>query len=159
MKSKLPSIMVKLIVSINRRESVESAAENVELAIKYAKLNPTIVCGIDLSGDPACKTFADFQSTLKKAKDAGLKLALHCGEIDNKEEIKTMLEFGMHRLGHGTFITGENEEILLQNKQIALECCLTSNLLCGSVPSYLDHHFWRFYKNGHPVVICVCCFQ
>lgn len=52
-------------------------------------------------------------------------------------------------------LSGENEEILLKNNDIALECCLTSNLLCGSVATYSDHHFQRFYKNGHPVVICV----
>lgn len=53
------------------------------------------------------------------------------------------------------FILGKNEEILLNNRNIALECCLTSNVLCGSVPSYSDHHFLRFYQNNHPVVICV----
>lgn len=106
MKTKLPSIMVKLIISINRRESIESAIENVDLAIKYAKMYSDIVCGVDLSGDPVCKTFADFEPMLRKAKNAELKLALHCGEIDDQTEIAAMLDFGMHRLGHGTFITG-----------------------------------------------------
>lgn len=50
---------------------------------------------------------------------------------------------------------GENELKLLQNNEITLECCLTSNLLCGVVSSYEDHHFKRFLKHGHPVVICV----
>lgn len=109
MKLKLPTITVKLIVSINRRESIDSAEENVHLAIKYAKQYPGIVCGVDLSGDPACKAFADFEPALKTAKESGkLKLALHCGEIEKKDEITAMLEFGMHRLGHGTFITGSN---------------------------------------------------
>lgn len=72
------------------------------------KLHPNIICGVDLSGDPACKTFADFQPALTKAKNAGLKLALHCGEIDNQAgEISAMLAFGMNRLGHGTFIKGD----------------------------------------------------
>lgn len=101
--------MVKLIVSINRRESIDSAEENVNLAINYAKQYPGIVCGVDLSGDPACKAFADFEPALKAAKDSEkLKLALHCGEIDKQDEITAMLEFGMHRLGHGTFITGSS---------------------------------------------------
>lgn len=54
------------------------------------------------------------------------------------------------------FYSGKNEEILLNKHEIALECCLSSNVLCGSVPSYSDHHFERFYRNNHPVVICVC---
>lgn len=107
MKTELPSINVKLIISINRRESIESADENVGLAIKYSQLYPNIICGVDLSGDPMSKVFADFEPFLAKARDSGLKLALHCGEVEGKEEeIRTMLQFGMNRLGHGTFITG-----------------------------------------------------
>lgn len=106
MKSVTPDIIVKLIVSVNRRESIESGEENIDLAIKYAELYPSIVRGVDLSGDPACKSFKDFESIIKKAKDYGLKLALHCGEIENQEEICTMLKFGMNRLGHGTYIEG-----------------------------------------------------
>lgn len=98
--------MVKFIVSINRRESIESAEENGSLAIKNAKLYPNIVCGVDLSGDPASKKFPDFQPILSKAKENGLKLALHCGEIEDQDEISAMLQFGMNRLGHGTFIKG-----------------------------------------------------
>lgn len=155
MKSQVPAILVKLIISVNRRESIESAEENIELAVKYSKLYPNVVCGVDLGGDPSCKSFDDFKLIFEKAKHNGLKLAIHCGEIDNQAEINSMLAIGMNRLGHGTFVTGDNEKILLENKEIALECCLTSNFLCGSVPSYVDHHFWRFYKNGHPTVICV----
>lgn len=107
MKTQLPSIIVKLIVSINRRESIDSAEENIELAIKYSQLYPNIICGVDLSGDPMSKQFADFEPYLTKARNSGLKLALHCGEVEGRdEEIRTMLQFGMNRLGHGTFIKG-----------------------------------------------------
>lgn len=101
-----PNILVKLILSINRKESIESAEENVNLALKYHNLYPTIVCGIDLSGDPTCGNFNDFKHLLDRAKCNGMNLALHCGEIDNQTEINEILEFGMNRLGHGTFITG-----------------------------------------------------
>lgn len=111
LQSELPSIMAKLIVSINRSESIESAVENIALAVKYAKLHPNIICGVDLSGVPTSKTFEDFEPALRSAKQAGLKLALHCGEVDNPAEIKAMLEFGMHRLGHGTFVTGNVRKI------------------------------------------------
>lgn len=112
MKSQLPTIMVKFIISINRRESIESAEENCSLAIKYAKLHPDIVCGIDLSGDPASKKFSDFEPIFSRARENGLKLALHCGEIEDQNEISAMLKFGMNRLGHGTFIKGISRFIL-----------------------------------------------
>lgn len=53
------------------------------------------------------------------------------------------------------WLVGSNEEILLKKNEITLECCLTSNLLCKTVTTYSDHHFWRFFRCGHPVVICV----
>lgn len=103
----MPNILVKLLVSINRRESLESGAENVNLAIKYRQLYPQVVCGVDLSGDPTSKEFGDFRSMLTIARENGLKLALHCGEIDNENEISEMLTFGMDRLGHGIFVRGK----------------------------------------------------
>lgn len=151
-----PKILVKLIFSINRREDLREAEENVKLLLKYRALHPTIVCGMDLSGDPACKTFADFKHLLAQVKEAGVKLALHCGEIENASEIGEMLDFGFDRLGHGTFVCEENQLKLLQNKSIAVECCLTSNVLSQTVPNFSAHHFRDYFDRGHPVVICVC---
>lgn len=147
--------MVKLILSINRRESLEAAAENVELLLKYRKSHPTIVCGIDLSGDPACKTFADFKPLLAPVKAAGIPMALHCGETENDVDVAAMLDFGFDRLGHGTFVRNENEQKLLANQNITVECCLTSNIFSETVPNYAAHHFRKYFDCGHPVVICV----
>lgn len=146
---------MKLIVSINRREDIRSAEENINLLLKYHKSHPAIVCGVDLSGDPALKTFGDFKHLLAQAKDNGIKLALHCGEIENDAEIMEMLDFGFNRLGHGTFVRDKNEMKLLENKNTTIECCLTSNVLTRSVPNYAAHHFRKYFDCGHPVVICV----
>lgn len=99
---------MKLLVSINRREGRLAAEENLALLLKYAQLNSDIVKGMDLSGDPKFGAFSDYRDLLDTARQSGLKLALHCGEIDNEEEIAEMLAFGMSRLGHGTCINGES---------------------------------------------------
>lgn len=70
------------------------------------KENPEIICGVDFSGSPNHGNFRDFKPILEKARKNGLKLALHCGEVENSLEINDMLQFGMDRLGHGTFIRG-----------------------------------------------------
>ena len=36
-----------------------------------------------------------------------------------------------------------------------LEMCLTSNVKGRTVASYSEHHFSYWYKEGHPVVVCV----
>ena len=101
------NIIVKLIISINRKEGLSAAKENLALILKFSKAHPDIVKGVDFSGDPNFGKFSDYRELLQEARGNGLKLALHCGEIDNQEEeIREMLEFGMNRLGHGTFIRG-----------------------------------------------------
>jgi adenosine deaminase len=88
------------------------------------------------------------------------------------------------RIGHGTFIDGilysrsrhvqsSNENVLFSStflefiqetspavwkaftaKCLPIEICLTSNVLCRSVPSYEDHHISRFIRK-YPIMICV----
>lgn len=111
MKTEISSINVKLIVSLNRSEEIVSSAENVDLLMKYHRMYPNIVCGVDLSGNPSAKKFELFEPLLSKAKNASIRLALHCGEVDDAEEIEQMLKFGMDRLGHGTFIKGKHQRM------------------------------------------------
>ena len=71
-------IMVKLLLSIDRRESVEAALETVQLA---TKLQSEGVVGIDLSGNPSVGCWTTWEPALRKARESGLKLSLHAGEV------------------------------------------------------------------------------
>jgi adenosine deaminase len=78
-KSKFPQILVKLLVSINRKEGYESAEENINLAIEFREKCPEYIVGIDLSGDP---TRGDlFLELLEKCRKVGLKITVHCAEV------------------------------------------------------------------------------
>lgn len=78
-KSQFPRIIVKLLVSINRKEGYKSAKENVDLAIQLMKQFPHYVVGVDLSGDPKVKE--SFLPLLEIARKTGLKVAAHCAEV------------------------------------------------------------------------------
>lgn len=101
-----PSILVKLLPSIDRSKGVLEGEENVTLAIELAALYPGLIVGLDLSGNPFGTKFDDFVPSLRRARDHGFRLALHCGEFDDEQEVKEMFELGVDRIGHGTFITG-----------------------------------------------------
>ena len=105
-RNKFPNILVKLLPSIDRAKSISSADDNLEVVIKMKREYPEIICGVDFSGSPFVGNFTEFKTILEKARGNELKLALHCGETENPLEINEMLEFGMDRLGHGTFIKG-----------------------------------------------------
>ncbi|CRK95962.1 CLUMA_CG009405, isoform A [Clunio marinus] len=115
---------------------------------------------IDLNGDPTKGKFQDYQEIFQQARTEGFGITLHCGESEthDDEEVLNMLKFMMpgDRIGHGTFIDESNLEAwkILLMKQIPIEICLTSNVLCKTVPSYDDHHMGKFLKMNHPIVIC-----
>lgn len=81
---------------------------------------PDIIVGVDFSGSPTDGNFNDFKAILEKARSNGLRLALHCGEVENPLEINEMIQFGMDRLGHGTYIKGSYEvtEVKLMGPRI-----------------------------------------
>ncbi|GBP06966.1 Adenosine deaminase-like protein [Eumeta japonica] len=96
-------IQVKLLLSVDRAQSVEIAEETVNLALEFNKKYPDIVKGMDLSGSPYKGKFSDFLLVLTKAKESKLNLALHCAEICNPLESGEMINYGFQRCGHGTF--------------------------------------------------------
>lgn len=153
-----PIIIVKYLPSINRSHPIPVLEENMNLFLELKDKYPNIVLGVDMSGDPdpTKNKFSSLKHLFEKARNSGLKLALHCGEIEKEEENYEMLEFGMDRIGHGTFYSENYKETwkLLLEKKIPIEICLTSNVLCGSVKSYEDHHFSKFFTMGYPVCIC-----
>ncbi|XP_028407028.1 adenosine deaminase-like protein [Dendronephthya gigantea] len=152
-------IIVRFLLSIDRRQSVGEAEDTVKLATEFKDKYNGLVVGVDLSGDPKIGDAAEFLPCLKQARLAGLKLTFHVAEVPNIAETKTLLMFRPDRIGHGTCIypdKGGDEELVasvLQAK-IPLELCLTSNVKCRTVKSYEDHHFKDWRKNGHPIVIC-----
>uniref|UniRef100_A0A2A4JSQ8 Adenosine deaminase domain-containing protein n=1 Tax=Heliothis virescens TaxID=7102 RepID=A0A2A4JSQ8_HELVI len=159
-KSSLHLTMItRLIISMNRRSPLEEAEQIADLAIEYYKKYPDVVVGIELSGDPMAGVFHDFVPALLKAKEAGLKVTLHCGEVCNPEEVMEMLKFNPNRIGHGICIhpkyggTKETWSTLCKLK-IPVEVCLTSNVNTKSVPDYDSHHFKLLYDADIPVIIC-----
>ena len=155
-----PNILVKLLISVNRNETIESAKENIELAIEYWKKFPNLILGIDLSGNPTKSKFIDYIDILNKARSEGLKISIHCGEVVDNQEVKNILNFHPDRIGHGTCIHeslggDKNNWDELLKKKIPVEICITSNIKCKTVNSYDEHHFKFLYENKHPITLCV----
>ncbi|KAF5944313.1 hypothetical protein HYC85_018390 [Camellia sinensis] len=143
-------IYVRLLLSIDRRETTASAMETVELALEMRDLG---VAGIDLSGNPIVGEWATFLPALKFAREQGLSITLHCGEVPNPVEINAMLDFLPGRIGHACFF-GEEEWRKLKSCKIPVEICLTSNIRTETISSVDVHHFVDLYNAEHPTVLC-----
>ncbi|XP_072021995.1 N6-Methyl-AMP deaminase-like isoform X4 [Amphiura filiformis] len=152
-------IIVRFILAIDRRNSLEAAAETIQLAEEYRAKSGGIVVGVDLSGDPMVGDARQFIPLLQQARNAGLRLALHIAERCHQGvESLALLNIPTDRIGHGTFlhrVEGSQELVAATElHNIPLELCQTANHISKSVPSYDQHHFKYWYDKGHPCVFC-----
>nr|CAD7601497.1 unnamed protein product [Timema genevievae] len=74
------NMLVKLLVSIDRRQGHKEAKDTLDLVVKVNQMYPDIVVGLDLSGDPSQGDFMEFLSVLAEARRYGLRLSIHCAE-------------------------------------------------------------------------------
>ena len=151
-------IVVRLLLSIDRRTSLDDAWDTLKLAEEFMNKDG-IVVGLDLSGDPAKGDVVDFLPVFRAAKSKGLKLALHLSEVsDRGPETLSLLDLPPDRIGHGTFLhrgpDGPAAVELVRKYHIPIEICPTSNLVTQTASCMEDIHFQFWYNKQHPVVIC-----
>lgn len=137
-------LVCRFLVSIDRSQSLHEAHENVDLAIAlHSSSGGSRVVGMDLGGNPTRQDFRTFGPCFQRAREHGLKVTLHCGEIpcDNDEsvvayaEAEAMLDFGPDRLGHAVLLLPVLLD-KLERLQIPVETCPTSNVMTLE----LHHH-------------------
>lgn len=158
------SMTTKLILSIDRRNTLEQALEVVELATQFQDRG---VVAIDLCGDPSCGDVSTFRPAFQRAKAAGLKITIHFAEIPTQHnknsqtsELLTLLDFYPDRLGHVIHVPDDVKNIL-HARRLGLELCVSCNVhakmmlqIEGRDASYGDHHFGYWKETHCPIVLC-----
>ncbi|HEY6409633.1 MAG TPA: adenosine deaminase [Ktedonobacteraceae bacterium] len=91
----------------------------------------------------------------EKALAAGLHSAPHAGETVGPESVWGALQtLGAERLGHGVrSIEDPRLMAYLQERQIPLEVCPTSNICLGVYADMSSHPFPHLYSTGIPITI------
>jgi adenosine deaminase len=123
-----------LLIETDRSFSEEQTQILFEKAVKFKHMG---IVGVDMSGHiPDNFKIDTYVKPFKYAKDNGLKITFHSGEIPGTEyEMGEMIEkISPNRIGHGIQAT-KNKEILdlVKKRDIHLEICPTSNLRTGCV--------------------------
>eukprot|EP00802_Teleaulax_amphioxeia_P019263 Tamp_19489.p1 GENE.Tamp_19489~~Tamp_19489.p1 ORF type:complete len:374 (+),score=94.55 Tamp_19489:25-1146(+) len=146
-------LRVGVLVSVARHGDLDYGRENAEVAIALRSEGRSAVCGVELGGVPSKRSFPeDWQPVFERARHAGMKIALHCGEDASKqEEWRRMIEFGPDRLGHCVLLDEANMERLLAS-QIPVEACLTCHEKHFGIP-VPDNIFGRLRAQSAPVVL------
>ncbi|CCA68907.1 hypothetical protein PIIN_02767 [Serendipita indica DSM 11827] len=150
---------------MSKREYLETVLDEVEkydkdkcnLIISLDRRMSPVVVGVDLCGTPMAGKADDFLAAFEYARENGLKLTLHIAETkeNTEEDTMTLLSAKPARLGHATFLHEESLSVVLNHKEtMAVEICLSSNLLCKTVETIAEHHISWWLSNGLPIAIC-----
>ena len=97
----------------------------------------------------------EYVQVVREAKDAGLKITCHAGEVSGPISIRDAIKFlGADRIGHGLTAIRDKKTIeLLIQRNIPLEICLTSNVKSGAVSQMKKHPFRELFDQGVTVTI------
>ena len=115
------------------------------------------LAGIDFIPEPL-DTEADWTVAYRwaeRAAEAGLGITAHAAEFSTANLAAALRLPGITRIGHGVYAAAEDE--LLQqvvDSGVTVECCLTSNVVLGAVPSLDEHPIRDFVEAGVPVTLC-----
>ncbi|MCH8909765.1 MAG: hypothetical protein IH867_03400 [Chloroflexi bacterium] len=90
----------------------------------------------------------------ERLADSGLGITIHAGEFAAANLEAAIRAPGVRRIGHGVFATMD-ERLLDQvaDSGVAIECCLTSNVILGAVDNYESHPIFAFIEAGIPVTL------
>ena len=133
-----------LILCCIRGETFETNLQAVSSAKKFLNKG---VSAIDLAGAEALFPTEDYRNIFEIADKEGIPFTIHAGEADGPESIKTALEFGAKRIGHGVrSIEDKRLMDILRIREIPLEVCPISNLQTQAIEG--KHPLEELYRRG-----------
>jgi aminodeoxyfutalosine deaminase len=146
-----PAVEVKWIFDAIRQFGIEPAARVFAIAKECRSLG---VIAIGLGGDEERGPAAWFGDLYREAKNAGLNLTCHAGEITGPESVWQAIEIGSQRIGHGiTSIRDPDLLNVLCERDIPLEICPSSNVSTGAIANFAEHPLRKLWDAGVPIVL------
>jgi adenosine deaminase len=142
--------LVTLIVTAMRSHP---PAANAELARTAGEIGGSVV-GFDLAGPEAEWPAPPHAIAFVAAREAGLALTAHAGEVSGANRVQEVLEFGVRRVAHGvTAIEDPALVDLLRARDVTLDLCPTSNVQAGIAPSLAEHPLAALHRAGVSVTV------
>jgi len=142
---------IGLIAITSRSLGPASCARTVDWAVRHAG----DILGIDLADSERDFPLQEFLPSIRKARDAGLKLTIHTGEDTPASFVVDTIRLASpDRIGHGIHIIEDPAAIaLVKERGITLEVNPWSNYLTNSVRRIEEHPLKRLFDLGVRVTI------
>jgi aminodeoxyfutalosine deaminase len=143
-------VVVRLTPDAYRGADVEAVEELARRAVSYRDRG---VVGLGIGGPEKDQSPQPYAKAFAIARDGGLGAVPHAGEVCGPESIReTMAALGADRIRHGISAIDDPDLLAeLEERQIVLDVCPTSNLRTKAVGSLDDHPLPRLIDAG---VLC-----
>jgi len=130
--------------------------ESVERAAQYVADNPhPLITGFGMAGDERMHHPKGFVRGFDIARDAGLAITVHAGELVGAQSVRDALDYlKPQRIGHGVRAIEDPELVKrLVDEEIVLEVCPGSNIVLSVFPDFPSHPFARLRDAGVKVTL------
>jgi adenosine deaminase len=144
--------MARVIVTGLRHMTPEVSMELAKLAVAFKNRG---VVGFDLAGGEFGNPASLHAGAFAYARQHDLACTCHAGEGADASYVRDAVHAcGADRIGHATRLF-EDESLTqyVNDRRIALEICLTSNVQTRAVESYEEHPLRRYFDRGMNVVL------
>jgi adenosine deaminase len=144
--------MARVIICGLRHLSPEVSLELAQLAVSYRRRG---VVAFDLAGGELGNPASGHAAAFAYARENDLACTCHAGEGADASYVREAVHVcGANRIGHATRLF-EDESLTqyVNDRRIALEICLTSNVQTKAVETYEDHPLRKYFDRGMNVVL------
>jgi adenosine deaminase len=131
-------------------------AEAVEGAARFAAARPhPLITGFGMAGEERFGRVADYARAFDIARDAGLGITIHAGELVGPESVRDALDVVRpSRIGHGVRAIEDPDLVRrLADEETVLEVCPGSNIALNVFPDFAAHPFRRLMDAGVNVTL------
>lgn len=145
-------ISALLIFDMVRNLGVNAALRDAKLAEHFKSKG---VVGIGLGGDEKNYPAIKYQDVYLDAERAGLRRTAHAGEADGPASVvDAVMLLHAERVGHAV-AAAKNPKVLklLGDHKVAIDACLTSNVVTGAVKVIDAHPISTFLEAGLTVTL------
>jgi len=139
------------IAITSRSMGPASCIKTVDWAIRHQEN----ILGVDLADSERDFPLSEFVGSVRKAKDAGLKVTIHTGEDTPASFVREVIELtDPDRIGHGIHAIEDMQVVeLIKKRGITLEVNPWSNYLTNSVRTIEEHPLKKLFDLGVKVTI------